>query len=44
MPIDFKKINKELYHPQIVPSIINVPEMRFIYPTLAKFRLISRKR
>lgn len=30
MPIDYKKEQKELYQPQITPSIVNVPEMVFI--------------
>ncbi len=30
MPIDFKKIEKDLYQPRTIPSIINVPEMKYI--------------
>jgi len=30
MPIDFKKIDKDLYQPKTTPSIIQVPEMTFI--------------
>ena len=30
MPIDYKKTEKDLYHPKTTPSIINVPEMVFI--------------
>ena len=30
MPIDFKKIEKDLYQPKTTPSIIDVPEMIFI--------------
>lgn len=30
MPIDFKKEQKDLYQPKIIPSIIDVPEMTFI--------------
>ncbi|MCL2014610.1 MAG: GyrI-like domain-containing protein [Oscillospiraceae bacterium] len=30
MPIDFKKTQKELYHPKTTPAVIDVPEMVFI--------------
>jgi hypothetical protein len=30
MPIDYKKTEKELYRPKVTPSIIDVPEMKFI--------------
>ncbi len=30
MPIDYKKTEKELYQPKTTPSIIDVPEMKFI--------------
>ncbi len=30
MPIDFKKTEKELYQPRTIPSIIYIPEMKFI--------------
>ncbi|MDR0424754.1 MAG: GyrI-like domain-containing protein [Clostridiales Family XIII bacterium] len=30
MTIDYKKIEKELYQPKTSPSVIDVPEMRFI--------------
>jgi len=30
MPVDFKKTEKELYHPKTTPAIVNVPEMTFI--------------
>ena len=30
MPIDYKKIEKDLYQPKTTPSIINAPEMTFI--------------
>ncbi|MDR1102101.1 MAG: GyrI-like domain-containing protein [Clostridiales bacterium] len=30
MPIDYKKTEKDLYQPKITPSIIDVPEMKFI--------------
>jgi hypothetical protein len=30
MPLDFKKMQKELYQPKTMPSIIDVPEMTFI--------------
>ncbi|WP_010632515.1 hypothetical protein [Sporolactobacillus vineae] len=30
MPIDFKKIEKDLYQPRTTPSIIKVPEMKYI--------------
>lgn len=30
MPIDYKKTEKELYQPKTKPSIIDVPEMKFI--------------
>lgn len=30
MPIDYKKIEKELYLPKTTPSVIDVPEMTFI--------------
>jgi hypothetical protein len=30
MPIDYKKIEKDLYQPKTTPSIIDVPEMTFI--------------
>jgi hypothetical protein len=30
MPIDYKKIEKELYQPKTTPSIIDVPEMTYI--------------
>ena len=29
-PVDFKKIQKELYQPKTTPSIVDVPEMTFI--------------
>ena len=28
--VDYKKKYKELYHPKLQPSIIDVPEMKFI--------------
>ncbi|MEQ8201922.1 MAG: GyrI-like domain-containing protein [Syntrophomonadaceae bacterium] len=30
MPIDYKKTEKELYQPNTTPSVIDVPEMKFI--------------
>jgi hypothetical protein len=30
MPIDYKKTEKELYQPTTTPSVIDVPEMKFI--------------
>ena len=30
MPIDYKKIEKDLYQPKVSPSIVNVPVMVFI--------------
>ncbi len=30
MPIDYKKTEKELYQPKTTPSIIEVPEMKFL--------------
>ena len=30
MAIDFKKTEKDLYQPRNTPSIINVPEMKYI--------------
>jgi len=30
MPIDFKKEQKDLYHPKTTPAVIDVPEMVFI--------------
>lgn len=30
MPVDFKKVYKELYIPKTMPSIVNVPKMNFI--------------
>ncbi len=30
MPIDYKKTEKELYQPKTTPSVIDVPEMKFI--------------
>lgn len=30
MPIDFKKTEKDLYQPRTIPTIINVPEMKYI--------------
>ena len=30
MPIDYKKTENELYQPKVTPSVIDVPEMKFI--------------
>jgi hypothetical protein len=30
MPVDYKKTEKELYLPKTAPSVIDVPEMKFI--------------
>lgn len=30
MPLDYKKMQKDLYQPKTIPSIVNVPEMVFI--------------
>lgn len=30
MPIDFRKVQKDLYQPKTTPSVIHVPEMTFI--------------